>query len=99
MSWSVHITSEAKQDIQGGIGWYNGKQKGLGRRFHKEIKSCIAHLEKNPFYAVKYNPVRCLLVHKFPYLIHFSIEESEKTVIILGVLHTSLNPDTNWFLE
>jgi len=98
MLWSVDITPEAKADIQKGIHWYNGKQKGLGKRFHKEVKNCIDRIGKNPFYGIRYNQMRCVLVHKFPYLIHFMVEESEKKIIILGVLHTSLNPEENWFL-
>jgi toxin ParE1/3/4 len=99
MLWSVNITAEAKIDIQEGIHWYNNKQKGLGKRFHKEVKNCIARIEKNPFYVVKYNQTRCMPIPKFPYLIHFIIEESDKNVIILGILHTSLNPNENWFLD
>ena len=99
MRWSVNITPEAKLDIQEGISWYSGKQKGLGKRFHKEVKNSIVRIEKNPFYAIKYSQVRCMPISKFPYLIHFTIEESNKAIIILGVLHTSLNPDENWFLE
>jgi hypothetical protein len=99
MLWSVNITAEAKLDIQEGIHWYNSKQKGLGKRFHKEVKNCITRIEKNPFYAIKYNQMRCMPIPKFPYLIHFIIEESDKTVIILGILHTGLNPDKNWFLD
>ena len=98
MRWLVDITPEAKLDIQEAIDWYNDKQKGLGKKFHKEVKNGIARLEENPFYAIKYNQIRCLSVPKFPYLLHFIVEEDDKKVIILGILHTSLNPDENWFL-
>jgi len=99
MAWHIIITPEAKTDIQEGIDWYKSRQLGLGKRFHVEVKNSISCIKKSPFYAIKYNQVRCLQPHKFPYLIHYIIDEDSQTIIILGVLNTSLNPEENWFLE
>jgi hypothetical protein len=92
MAWHIVIMPEAKLDIQEGIYWYNSKQKGLGKRFHKEAKNSIRRLSKSPFRAIKYNDVRYVQLHQFPYLVHYIIEESTQTIIILGVLNTNLNP-------
>ncbi len=99
MAWHILLSSKAKADIQDGINWYKSKQKGLGKRFHAEVKSSISRLRKSPFHAIKYNEVRCIQPHKFPYLIHYIINEHDQTIIILGVLNTSMDPEANWFLE
>ena len=99
MAWKVQIFSEAKEDIQEAITWYNHRQKGLGKRYHKELKLTLARLKKNPHYAIKYQQVRCLKVHKFPYLVHFVLDESSHLIIIPGILNTSLEPNANWFTD
>lgn len=38
MTYCVRIDTEAHEDIQAAITWYNQQQKGLGKKFHAEIK-------------------------------------------------------------
>ena len=99
MAWKIQISPEARIDIQEAINWYNSRQKGLGKRFFKEVKNSLSQLKRNPYYSVKYQQVRCLKVYKFPYLIHFVLDESNDAIIIPGILNTSLNPDDNWFID
>ena len=94
MSYKIKIEPEAHLDIQDGISWYNSKQKGLGRRFHKEVFDYFEALKTNPFYEIKYDTIRCLPLKVFPYTIHFSIIENDKIVIIRAVFQTSLDPSS-----
>jgi len=73
MSYKINIEPVAHIDIQAGISWYNSKQNGLGKRFHKEVTDYIKALKTNPFYEIKYDSIRCLPLKIFPYTIHFSI--------------------------
>lgn len=84
----------AKQDIIDAASWYNSKQKGLGRRFTKEVRFKVQFIRENPeAYAVRYNNTRCAVLDKFPFMIHYSIDNSRKNIIVAAVFHTSLSPE------
>jgi len=91
--YKIHVQAFALQDIQEATDWYNEQAKGLGSRFQKQAKQQIDALKKNPFaYAIRYADVRCMLVKKFPFMIHFSIDEKQKLVEVFAIYHTSGNP-------
>ena len=90
------IDLEAKQDIQREINYFNQQQKGLGKKFHKEVLNYFSAIKINPFYQVRYDEIRCLPLKKFPAMIHFSVDENAKIIIVRAVINTSKNPDTNW---
>ena len=93
MKYKIQIEPEAQSDIQRGIAWYNAQQKGLGRKFHGEVKEFLEYLKFSPFHEIKYDNVRCLPLKKYPYTLHFSINEIDKTVIIRAVFHASQDPE------
>jgi hypothetical protein len=43
------VNPQAKLDIQDQIYYYNKQQKGLGKRFHNDVKSTFKNILKNPF--------------------------------------------------
>ncbi|MCF8298374.1 MAG: hypothetical protein K9J13_12580 [Saprospiraceae bacterium] len=88
MNYSLKIKQEVFLDIQDGIEWYNSQQKGLGRRFHNAVIKEYDTLRKTPFFQVRYDGVRCLPLKKFPYMIHYIVEEDKKKIIVLGVINT-----------
>ena len=89
----VKIEPEALADIRDIVHWYNLAQKGLGERFRKTVIGQINSLGKNPkIYAVRYRQIRCAIVKKFPYMVHFFVNEDNKTVEVMAVFSTSRNP-------
>jgi len=94
--FKVFISPHAYNDIQRAIDYYNEKQKGLGKRFHFAVKNPVSVLRKNPFYQIRYDEVRCFSVKRFPYMLHFTVAEEARTVIIHAVIHTSLDPEKAW---
>jgi plasmid stabilization system protein ParE len=91
--YHVKIEPEALADIQGITDWYNGKLAGLGKRFQNTAIKHINSLNKNPqIYAVRYKEIRCMVIKKFPYLIHFYINQENNTVEVLAVISTDRNP-------
>ncbi len=92
MPYKIKTEPEAYDDIQEGIDWYNKQLPGLGRKFHAEVKAYIKKLKINPFFQIRYDDVRCLPIIKYPYMIHFTIIEDDKTVIIKAVFNTSKDP-------
>jgi len=84
----------AKSDIREAAIWYNKKQPGLGKRFTKEVRETILFVRRNPkAYSVRHSNIRTAVLSIFPFMIHYIISETDKTIIILAVLHTSRNPD------
>ncbi len=86
----------AKQDIKDAAHWYNSKQKGLGKRFTTSVREKVKYICQNPkAIAIRYQKTRCVLLDGFPFMIHYTVEEEKKKVIVSAVFHTSQNSD-NW---
>jgi hypothetical protein len=84
----------AKLDISEAASWYNSKQKGLGKRFTNEVRSKVFFIRKNPkAVAIRYDDSRCAVLDVFPFMVHYTIDELNKTIIVAAVFHTSLNPE------
>jgi len=84
----------AKLDISEAADWYNSKQKGLGKRFTNEVRSKILFIRENPKAStVRYDDTHCAVLDIFPFMIHYTIDQPNKTIIVAAVFHTSLNPD------
>lgn len=47
MAFKLFIEPLAKVDIQSQINYYNSKQKGLGKRFHNEVKTRFSSIKSN----------------------------------------------------
>ncbi len=70
------IDEEALVDIQQATNWYNQQLPELGTRFQAQVIVQINSLKIHyRGYAVRYKNVRCMLIKKFPYLAHFTIDE------------------------
>lgn len=94
MKYKLKIDEEALQDIQEITDWYNNQKLGLGSRFQKQTKSQINSLKTNPHICrIRYENVRCMLVKRFPFLVHYTIDEEDFFVEIFAVIHTSRNPE------
>lgn len=92
-SFKIKIKDEAFSDILEITAWYNKRVPDLGLRFQKNIKKQITSLKHNAYsYSIRYHDVRCSLVKKFPFLIHYIIDEANDTVEIFAIIHTSRNP-------
>lgn len=91
--YRIKIDIDGLNDIEEATEWYNSKLTGLGASFSKQVKNQINSLKSNPLtYTIRYANVRCMLVKKFPFLVHFSVDEKQKVVEIFAVMHTSRNP-------
>lgn len=94
MGWELKIDVDAFKDIQEAVEWYELQLKGLGQRYKIQTIKSINSLKKNPFvFSVKYNDIRCRKIEKFPFLIHYVIDENIKTITVFAVFHTSRSPE------
>lgn len=84
----------AKEDIQEAATWYNKQQEGLGKRFTAEIREKVHFIRQNPkALNVRYDGVRTAVLNMFPFMVHYTIDEKNKAIIISSVLHTSRDPE------
>lgn len=94
MRFQLKIDTDALNDIQETFEWYETQLKGLGLRYKTQAKKQINSLKKDPYlFNIKYNEIRCRKIEKFPFLIHYLINENTKTVTVFAVFHTSRNPE------
>jgi len=93
MSFKVIINKSAIKDIAKAIEYYEKQNDGLGNRFKKLVDEYIQAIEINPNYGIRYDNVRCLPIKVFPYMIHYSINNKNKTIRIYAILNTKLNPN------
>jgi plasmid stabilization system protein ParE len=92
--YKVKIDPDALTDIQDITDWYNEARKGLGTRFQHDTVKQINSLNKAPhIYAIRYNEIRCMVVNKFPYMVHFYINAAKNTVDVLAVISTDRSPE------
>jgi plasmid stabilization system protein ParE len=89
----------AKEDILEAAKWYNKKSPGLGKRFTAEAREKVRFIRQNPMASnVRFDNVRTAILDIFPYMLHYTIDETSRTVIVSAVFHTSRNPwETRYF--
>lgn len=92
MAYKIKIDRRALKDIQDIIEYYESKSIGLGVKFENELDIFIDTLSRNPLFQIRYEKVRCLPLRKFPFMIHYTVDESKCTVFIHAVFHTSRSP-------
>ncbi|WP_456313694.1 hypothetical protein [Pseudomonas shirazensis] len=92
--FKLQILSRAKLEVEEASQYYESKSKGLGKVFYLEFKSYSKTLKNIPFFEEKYNIVRILPLKKFPYTIHFTVDENEKLVSIQAVTSNYQDPNT-----
>lgn len=93
-NFKLKILSRAKLEIEEIHEYYQSLSKGLGKVFYLEFKNYSKTLKNIPFFEEKYNIVRTLPLKKFPYTIHFTVDENEKIVTIHAVTSNHQDPNT-----
>ena len=93
MKFAVTYNPEFFNDLVQAVDWYNDRQAGLGKRFFDKVGKQTAKLSTSALhFAVKYDDVRCMRIEKFPYLVHYRVNEQTLTVQVEALLHTSRDP-------
>lgn len=94
MNWELVYFDEVFFDLKKAKSWYYRQQKGLEKRFSKDIKRCIERLSNNPsHFEIRYKAVRLVHCDTFPYSVHFYIDEAKKQLVIVAIVHQHRNPE------
>jgi len=90
----VIILPLAKEDLNETKVWYENKLKGLGKRFLSEVDKKINFIKINPIASnIRYDEIHTTVLDVFPFMIHYTVNTDKETIIIIAVLHTSLDPN------
>jgi toxin ParE1/3/4 len=92
-AYTVSFSPMALEDIRQAVEYYEDLQKGLEDRFRKELQSTLYSIQRNALFAsIRYDDIRCAQLRKFPYAIHYHVDEKEKAVIIIAVYSNYQKP-------
>jgi plasmid stabilization system protein ParE len=84
----------AKNDIRAAAKWYNQARPGLGKELVERVRQRMSELRSNPLTCqIKYSEVHTALVEQFPYMIHYYVDQQNKTIVVISILHTSQDPN------
>lgn len=93
MAFSILIDGRAIEDIQEAINYYDEIEPGLGTKFENNLYRRMMVLRENPFFQIRYDNVHCLPMRNYPFMIHYTVDETQKRVIIRSVFNTYRNPE------
>jgi len=95
MAYKINIDPAARLDIIEAIDWYYDRQRGLGFRFYKHTKAALKNIQKNPIgYVIRYKNVHTAIINKFPYMIHYVVEQDLGIIRVLAILCMYRNPES-----
>lgn len=93
--YKIRLTQSAKKDILLAKKYYSEIRPTLGLRFAEAANDKQVQIQTEPFaYTKRYKNVRFAILETFPFAYHFIIEEVKKEVIIIGLFHEKMNPET-----
>lgn len=89
------IRPAAEQDITDAADFYEGRERGLGVAFLRELSGALSKIGALPLqFPLVWRDARRALLHRFPFAIYFVLRD-ESTVIVLAVVHQRRHP-TLW---
>lgn len=87
----IQWTRVAADEAREARSYYESEKPGLGDEFVDELRACLARIEAHPLaWPITGAPVRRTVINRFPYLVHYVVEEDD--VIVLGVFHARRAP-------
>jgi mRNA-degrading endonuclease RelE of RelBE toxin-antitoxin system len=93
MSYSFVNRPTVKLDIVAATEYYKKISHPLAKQFLTRVREAKAQIARAPHgFQVKYNNVRTLLLKQFPYHIHYLIDDSQRKIIIIAIIHAYKNP-------
>ncbi len=92
MIYKLITRSTFEIDLKEIIYYYKCIDISLARRLLKELKKVKLYLIKNPKgFELKYKNVRQIELKKFPYILHYFINEPDSEVYLIAITHSHKN--------
>jgi plasmid stabilization system protein ParE len=94
--YDVIILPEAENDLLESADYYLKISEKVSKAFLIEVDQKLEILSTNPSaFQIRYRDYHTIPLSKFPFLIHYFLDENAGRVEVLAILHTSRNSD-NW---
>lgn len=98
MTWRVDFRPQVEQDVSEAAAWYESRQPGLGTAFVENVIQVWQSLAANPLLNSRKHPsknLRWRYPDRFPYRIVYEVNEANRTVLVVAVLHAARH-DGHW---
>jgi plasmid stabilization system protein ParE len=92
MVYRVILSLKAISDIEDAFEYYSFKSLQALKNLDKELETAYKAISRNPHYKIKYKNIVGFPLKRFPYLLLYTLDESDKTILIYSVFNTYLNP-------
>lgn len=97
MKYEIVYLPLVYEDIKQTKNFYDSRKKGLGKEFVYTVKLEFRTILKNPLlFEIKYRNTRIAFIERFPFCIHFEIQENTNCIVVKGVYHTARNSEI-WY--
>ncbi len=91
MKYNLIIRPEAESELLEAVKWCEDKVKGLGSNLLLNIEATLESILRIPeAYTSTYKNIRRALVRKYPFGIHYIIDQN--AIIVLAIFHENRNP-------
>lgn len=94
MAYFIDIAEAAENDIREAFLYYEDQKDNLGTSFESQVNKAVKSIQSNPLKTqIRYGSTRIFFLSKFPFGIHFQVNEGEQAILIVAVFHTSLDTE------
>jgi len=91
MKFVLRYRPEVVADLDTGRRWYEERSGGLGSDFIVECSEALARIQRNPeWVGVDAYGVRSLRIRRFPYVIHYRIED--EMIVVFAIMFGGRDP-------
>jgi plasmid stabilization system protein ParE len=93
VSYKVVNHPAVEEDIASVLTFYKSAGKRIINEFLSRLLEVNDYLKTNPYsFQVRYKEVRLIMLKQFPFQLHYIIDEFNKSVIVLAIVHTYRKP-------
>ena len=94
MSYTFINKPAVRADIINAVNYYKKISPKLAKQFLFRIKEAKISIKRSPLaFEIKYKKVRTFMLKQFPFHIHYIIDDNQKQIIILAIIHAYRNPE------
>lgn len=91
MNFTLRFRPEVVTDLEEGAHWYDERRAGLGAEFLHEVRRTLGRIMRQPEQvAANANGIRCALLHRFPYVVHYRIEGA--MIVVFAIMFGGRDP-------
>lgn len=85
------LLSEAKDELEAAVTFYESEHSGLGQDFAIEVRRLIRMIVESRYAGLEVRPeIRRRILRRFPYSILYTMENED--ILVLAIAHQSRRP-------